>query len=49
MSACLMFIAHPKTAEKHVILNSFQDLIGLVAIIWRFRNKFGMTRREVFG
>ena len=32
-----------QNTRGRVILNLFQDLIGPIALIWRFRNKFGMT------
>ena len=35
----------PQNIKEGVILNLFQDLIGSIAIDWRFRNKFGMTQR----
>ncbi len=31
--------------NQGVILNLFQDLIRVVALVRRFRNKFGMTQR----
>ena len=39
-------LIHPILKEG-VILNLFQDLIGPTAVDWRFRNKFGMTQRDV--
>jgi len=36
-----------QNVKEGVILNLFQDLIGPIAIDWRFRNKFGMTQRGV--